>query len=284
MKRRFIGIAVPALASAVLLAGCEVPVQESDPVASATPSATATQEPPEPPEPPENGEETPIGGARQVSEENDDFVFGYSYPQEAGELPGLAAWLDQRLDQQRRTLASESSRGRAQARENGFPFNKYASGTSWEVVADLPGWLSMSAALDSYSGGAHPNYRFDTVVWDKENAAPVEPIAFFTSPEALDTALGARLCEALNAERAERRGAPIEEGSTDTFDACIAPDETNLLLGSTNGEAFNRIGIQIAPYLAGPYVEGSYEFTFDMDADLLEIVRPEYREDFAAGD
>lgn len=186
------------------------------------------------------------------------------------------------MDRRRQTIVREATQGRAEARDNGFPFNKYASGTSWEVVADLPNWLSLSAALDSYQGGAHPNYGFDTIVWDKERARPLEPIAFFTSAEALDDALGQRLCDALNAERAERRGMPVEEGSTDSFDSCIKPDETNLLLGSSNGTTFNRIGIQIAPYLAGPYAEGSYEFTFTMDQDLFAIVKPEYRDAFSA--
>ena len=163
-----------------------------------------------------------------------------------------------------------------------FPFNKYSSGTSWEVVADLPDWLSLSAAFDSYQGGAHPNYGFDTVVWDKEGERTLQPISFFISAEALDDALGQRLCDALNAERGKRRGEPVASGSTDSFDSCIKPDETNFLLGSSNGRTFNRIGIQIAPYLAGPYAEGSYEFTFNMDDDLLAIVRPEFRDAFSA--
>jgi len=286
MMRRFIWIVLPGLTPALLLSGCDVPANGGDPAATPTQSQSATPlpDPPTPPDTPDVGDEMPIGGAREMVEENDNFRFHYSYPQEAGELPALAAWLNQRMDRQRQSIARESANGRRQARNNGFPFNKYSIGTSWEVVADLPGWLSLSAARDSYRGGAHPNYDFDTVVWDKQADRPREPMAFFTSPEALDDALGARLCEALNAERAERRGAPIEEHSTDSFDACVAPDETNVLLGSTNGETFNRIGIQIAPYIAGPYVEGSYEFTFDMDDDLLAIVRPEYREAFSAPD
>ncbi|QZH76511.1 MAG: DUF4163 domain-containing protein [Erythrobacter sp.] len=271
MLRRFSSI----LVAAALLSGCDFAGEEPKPAPTATastptPDASAT------------GDDAPVGGARQVSEETDTFLFEYAYPAEAGEIPGLAAWLDLRLDRQREALAREASDGRDQARDNGFPFNKYSSGTAWEVVADLPGWLSLSANLDSYQGGAHPNYGFDALVWDKENDRPLEPVSFFASAEALDAALGERLCEALNAERAERRGEPVEEGSDGTFDTCIKPDETNVLLGSSNGRHFDRVGIQIAPYLAGPYAEGAYEFTFEVDDDLLAIVRPEYRVAFGA--
>ena len=271
MKRRFTWIAVPTL----LLAGCDWFGASSDPEPTATPTGAQT------PTPDATGTQVPTEGARQISEETDTFLFEYSYPKEAGEVEELATWLDARLDRARQELANDARRGREQARSNGFPFNQYSSGTAWEVVADLPRWLSLSADLYSYQGGAHPNYGFDAVLWDKQESVALEPIAMFTSKEALDEALGDKLCDALNAERERRRGTPVEAGSDDTFDACVKPDETNLLLGSRGGEKFDRIGIQIAPYLAGPYAEGSYEFDFAMDEELLAIVRPEYRGDFA---
>jgi len=270
MIRRFTLLAVPAA-----LAACNPGGEVEDP----QPSATA--ETPQPPATPE-GTPVPLGGAREVAERTDTYLFEYSYPQAAGDTEGLAGWLDNRLERERQDLAARAAQGREEARDNGFPFNSYSSETAWEVVADLPNWLSLSADLSSYSGGAHPNYGFDSIVWDKQAGKALEPIAFFTSARALDDAIGAQLCEALNAEREKRRGEPVEEGSDDSFDACVKPDEGNLLLGSTNGRTFNRIGIQIAPYLAGPYAEGSYDFTFPVTPELLEVVREEYREAFAA--
>ncbi|MDF1835145.1 MAG: DUF4163 domain-containing protein [Alteraurantiacibacter sp. bin_em_oilr2.035] len=273
-----------ALLPIVVLAACE-PAGPSAPAVAPSATATGTSGMAPTPSKTTGGDPAPVvGGARQISEQTDTFVFEYSYPAEAGDLPALAAWLDRRLDRQRQNLAREASRGRDDARENGFPFNKYSSGTAWKTVADLPSWLSLSADLDSYRGGAHPNYGFDTIVWDKERDRALEPIAFFTSPAALDAALGERLCDALNAERAERRGERVEGNSTDPFEACIKPDETNLLLSSRSGRSFDRIGIQIAPYLAGPYAEGSYEFSFAVDAEILEIVRPEFRAAFTPED
>lgn len=259
-------LAVPLLTACDLLAPDPVPTPTPTPTASASASATTA----------------PVGGARQVSEQTDLFLFAFSYPQAAGEVEPLARWLDARLDRERNRLAEVAVEGRAEASDNGFPFNTYSSETAWEVVADLPDWLSLSAELSTYEGGAHPNYSFDTIVWDKARDRALEPIAFFTSPDALDRALGSDLCQALNAEREERRGEPVDEGTGDGFNGCIKPDETNLLLGSSDGQTFDRIGIQIAPYLAGPYAEGSYDFTFPVTPEILAVVREEYRAAFSS--
>ena len=277
MIRRFTVLAVPAL-----LMACEPGEQAAEPQPVPAPQTPAVPNPPDGERAGGENGEPALGGAREVSERTDLFVFEYSYPQAAGETAGLARWLDRRLERRRTRLARRAEQGRAEASDNGFPFNTYSSETAWEVVADLPDWLSLSAQLSSYSGGAHPNYGFDTIVWNKREQAAMEPIAFFESPQALDDTLGPQLCEALNAERAERRGEPVDEEATDSFNACIKPDETNLLLGSTDGQRFNRIGIQIAPYLAGPYAEGSYEFTFPVTPELLQTVREEYRDAFSA--
>tara|TARA_A100001391_G_scaffold114330_2_gene77221 strand:- start:38212 stop:39030 length:819 start_codon:yes stop_codon:yes gene_type:complete len=271
MMRKYFWL-VPALA----LVSCQQEPMPEQPPEAPTPPPVAT----------ESGAQAPVaptGGARQVTEETDTFVFKYSYPQAAGDKPELAKWLDNNLQKRRDELARSAASDKEEARDNGFPFNKYSTTIEWEVIADLPGWLSLSAEISTYMGGAHPNYGFDSMVWDDERNIALEPIAFFTSPEALDAALGQQLCERLNEERAKRRGKPVPEGSDDPFDACVEVSEPNLLLGSAGGEKFDRIGVKFAPYIAGPWVEGTYEFTFAMTPELLETVRPEYRDIFAAG-
>ena len=266
--QRQISLAVLVLALSACWSGAN-PDEQPTPTASASASATAPAD-------------SEPGGARDVTEQTDLFLFEYSYPKAAGDVVALAAWLDERLEKDRRELASSAARAQREARESGFPFNKYSTETRWEVIADLPDWISLSADLSVYTGGAHGNYGFDSVVWDKKNEIALEPIAFFTSLDKLDDVLNGPLCEKLNAERAKRRGMVIEEGTDDPFSACVKVDETNLLLGSRGGKAFDRIGVQIAPYIAGPFAEGSYEFSFDVTPELLETVRPEYREAFSA--
>jgi hypothetical protein len=222
------------------------------------------------------------GGARAVAEETDDFLFEYSYPAEAGRAPELASLLDIWLAQRREALSRESVEARRAARADGFPYNKHSYTAEWKVVADLPGWLSLSADIATYSGGAHGNYTVDSMVWDKTAERALDGIDLFASPDALEEALGDKFCEALNRERAKRREAPIEPDSDDPFDQCPDMDELEVLVGSSNGRTFNRLTLYAGPYVAGPYVEGAYEVDLPVDQAVLDAVKPRYREAFSA--
>jgi hypothetical protein len=221
-------------------------------------------------------------GARSVAEETDDFLFEFSYPAEAGRIVELASLLDVQLEQRREELAGEAAAARREARQDGFPYNKHSYTAEWKVVADLPEWLSLSADVATYTGGAHGNYTVESLVWDKKNERSFDPIELFASPKALGEAFGDRICEALNRQRAERRETPIEKGSDDEFDQCPEIDELEILLGSSNRRTFNRLTVYAGPYVAGPYAEGAYEVDLNVDAALLDAVKPEYRAAFSA--
>lgn len=264
------------MALVLLLAACDLIDPQPQPSSTPTPSASASAT-------------APASGARSVEEETDDFLFAYAYPAQAGNIAPLARLLDARADRLRAQLADQSAQGRADARSNGFPFNKYSSTVTWEVVAETPDYLSLSAELTSYTGGAHGNYGFDSLVWDKRRDRVLQVGEFFTSLAALEEVVGKDLCDLLNAERAKRRGPTAAEDQAtagiapdDPFNQCVPLSDTTLLLGSSNGRKFNRIGVQIGPYVAGPYAEGSWEFTLPVTAEVLATVAPEFRDAFAA--
>ena len=267
--------AIFALALAGGVVACDPPGGGSGPAPTATPtpspaaSATATAA-------------ATANGARTVAEETDAFLFDYSYPAEAGRIPELAALLDARLARNREELAGDATEARQEARSNGFPYNKHSFNSEWEVVADLPGWLSLSEQISTYTGGAHGNYTMRSLVWDKEAGKALEGIALFVSPEALGEALGDKFCDGLDRERARRRGAPVPEGSDETFDQCPGLDEIEVLVGSSNRRVFNRLTLYAGPYVAGPYVEGAYEVDLNVDRAILDAVKPEYRAAFTA--
>lgn len=220
------------------------------------------------------------GGARHEEQSTELFEFEYGYPAAAGAIPKLKAELDADLAKQKAELVASAKEQQAEAKKQGFPYNPLGNWTAWKVVTDLPGWLSLSADLSEYSGGAHPNHGFNSLVWDRQANQRREPLDLFTSKEALSRAIRTDFCAALNKQRGEKRGGPVKAGSTDEFDQCIDPVASTVILGSTNRKAFDRIGILVGPYEAGPYVEGDYEVTLPVTDAVLQAVKPEFRSTF----
>ncbi len=212
--------------------------------------------------------------ARDGGERN----FEYSWPAQVSAIPELA----QHLQQERATALSEQKREWSEmitdSPEDCTSCKNNSYARTWEVVADLPRFLSLSANQDVYTGGAHPNYWFDTLVWDREAQAVIDPRTMFTSTDALNAAVTEPYCAALNAERAKKRGGEIDGG---IFDDCPSIDDLTLLVGSSDGKSFNRLGLLAAPYVAGPYVEGAYEITLPVTEAVIDTVKPEYGEAFS---
>lgn len=225
--------------------------------------------------------ESTAGAGRSVEVSNDLYEFAFSYPDAAGGIAPLKAHLDDRLDRARAELVSSAEEDRASAKKEGFPYHAHSYSAAWKVVTDLPGWLSLSAELYGYTGGAHGMSNFDSLLWDRSTESTRQPLDLFTSPAALSSALRQRFCNALDAERVKRRGAPTKPD--DIFGECIDPVEQTVLLGSSNGKTFDRIGFEIAPYSAGPYAEGSYEVTLPVDGAVMRALKPQYRTSFSPG-
>lgn len=220
------------------------------------------------------------GGAKAVAEANDVWDFKYAYPAQAGRIPSLRAMLDARQAQALAELKDQAIEGRAFADEQGFPFNPYALDVTWETVADLPDWLSLSSQIYSFTGGAHGNTGFDALLWDKRANKPLEPASLFASPEALQAAVSSAFCTALNKQREERRGEPVDPNADDWMNACPKVADTTLILGSSNSRTFDRIGFLIDPYTAGPYAEGTYEVTLPVTAAVRAAVKPQHAPSF----
>lgn len=256
-----------------LLAACSG--EKAPAPAQSTEAAVSAPTPPEPPA------QTPVN-ARTVHEENDLYVFDYSYPASAGAVPGVKALLDSELDEARSKLKAEASEGQKSAKANGFPYHPYTHSVKWKVVTDLPAWLSLSTLVGYYSGGAHPNYGFDTLLWDRIAGKRRAPVDLFASKAALAGAIRSAFCQELDRQRAKKRSGP-DTGDIPEFSECIDPTDQTVILGSSNGKTFNRIGILVPPYAAGPYAEGDYEVTLPVTQKVLNAVRPEFKAAFVAG-
>lgn len=271
---------------AVLLAtgGCMGGQDDAAPEDSATGMSAASLEMPEATEAPsEAPSEIPAETGRTVETSNELYEFSYTYPDAAGAIPRLKELFDTRIYQEREKLASSASEDRKEAQKDGFPFHQHSYGAKWQVVTDLPDWLSLSAELYSFSGGAHGMSNFDSLLWDRRTGGVRKPRDLFTSTDALRAAIREPFCDALDKEREARRGEPVQRDSGQIFTECIDPVAQTLILGSSNGKTFDRIGILIAPYEAGAYAEGTYEVTLLVTGKVMAVLKPQYRNSFSVG-
>ncbi|MBA4043983.1 MAG: hypothetical protein C0471_06130 [Erythrobacter sp.] len=206
--------------------------------------------------------------------------FQYSWPAAVSAIPVLR----DRFTQERDTVLSEQkaewqSALAELAGEDCTACKSMSLQKSWAVVTDLPRFLSLSAEIYFYTGGAHGNSGYDALVWDREAKAALTPEAMFRSEAALQDALGDAWCKALRAEKQKRMG---EDFSDDGFFPCPPIADLTVLLGSSNKQTFSRIGLIAAPYVAGSYAEGPYEVTLPVTPAVLAAVKPEYKAAFAS--
>lgn len=226
---------------------------------------------------------TPAPSGRSVEVSNDLYEFSYAYPDAVGPVPGLAALLDTRLEEARNRLILAARDDRAAAKKDGYPYRPHSFGAKWSVVASLPDWLSLSAEIYTFTGGAHGMTVFDTLLWDRRAETARQPVDLFASAEALRAAVRMPFCDALDREREKRRGEPVRRDSGQMFTECIDPMAQTLILGSANDTTFDRIGFLVAPYEAGPYAEGTFEVTLPVTAKVMATLKPQYRSSFSVG-
>ncbi|WP_374410255.1 DUF3298 and DUF4163 domain-containing protein [Novosphingobium colocasiae] len=241
--------------------------------AAATETAAAVPETAAPP--------APAAAAVKVAEKSDLLEFSFAYPGAAAAIPALKAQLDKQLAAARSEATDTAREDSKSAKTDGYPFNPHYYDATWQVVTDLPDWLSLSAEIATYTGGAHGMAVPDTLLWDKSAGAARQPLDLFTSKEALRSATQAAFCAALDKERAKRPGAPVDRASGEMFTECIDPVAQTVILGSSNRRTFDRIGFLIAPYEAGPYAEGSYEVTLPVSDKVMAALKPQYRGAFS---
>lgn len=262
------------ICAAVILSACQ---GEKEPTATA-PSASAEASAAAPAAAP-----VTTAVARTVKEENELYEFSYFYPVQAAVIPALETWLDADLARHKAEVAKGADEDKKAADGGEFPFRAHSGSTEWKLVADLPGWLSLSALVGGYTGGAHPNYAYTSILWDKQANRRIEVAELFASKAALAAAIRPAFCDALDAQRAKKRGEKVNRKSGDAFDECIDPTESAIILGSSNRRTFDRIGVLVSPYSAGPYAEGDYEVTLPLTPAVVAAIKPQYRAAFSAG-
>ncbi|HWT43457.1 MAG TPA: DUF4163 domain-containing protein [Sphingopyxis sp.] len=264
--------AVPILAAALLLAGCseDKPTPAEKAAAAAVPGA-----------PPGGAADVAAKNvpASNVKESNELIEFAYAYPRDAAAIPELAAWLDGDRATKRDALIAAAQRDKAAAEKGGFPYRAHSHLQAWQRVTSTPRFLSLSAEIGTYTGGAHGMTNFDTLLWDRNRRKQLKPLDLFTSGEAFDAAIKDNFCAGIKRAKAAK-GIVADEASDSVFAKCPPASAQTVWLGSTDGRYLDRMTIAIAPYEVGAFAEGSYKINVPVTGALVRALKDEYARDF----
>ena len=206
--------------------------------------------------------------------------FQYSWSSEANAIPSLVARFTADMRKQRASLTSQAQQDAAQRKKQGFPFNPYQQITSITTEGETPRLLSLRNDTYQFTGGAHGNSGTKGILWDRKLNKEIAFAALFRSAPAALAALRDPYCKALNAERKKRRQGEQLGGE---FDQCPKFSELTLMPADPKHKGrFNQILVVADPYVAGPYVEGSYDINVPVNAGMIARLKPEYRSSFGA--
>ena len=259
------------LTSAALLTGCaEDPPTPAEKAAAVVPGA-----------PPQSTADAKAktAPASNIKESNDLVEFTYAYPREAAAIAELAAWLDNDRATKRDALIAAARRDKAAAEKARFPYRAHSLSQSWQRVSNTPRFLSLSAEIQTYTGGAHGMTNFATLLWDRNRAKQVQPLDLFTSGEAFDAAIRNPFCAGIKRAKAAK-GIVAGDASDDASGGCPPASAQTVWLGSSDGRHFDRMTIAIAPYEIGSFAEGSFKINVPVTGALVGAVKDEFKRDF----
>lgn len=260
------------LTSAALLTGCaeDPPTPAEKAAAAAVPGAPAQSA---------ADAKAKTARASNVKESNDLVGFAYAYPREAAAIPELAAWLDNDRATKRDALIAAARRDKAAAEKASFPYRAHSLSQSWQQVSNTPRFLSLSAEIQTYTGGAHGMTSFATMLWDRNRAKQLQPLDLFTSGEAFDAAIRDPFCAGIGRAKAAK-GIVVDEAPGSPFGKCPPTSAQTVWLGSSDGRYLDRMTVAIAPYEIGSFAEGSYKINVPVTGALVRAVKAEYAREF----
>ena len=210
------------------------------------------------------------------SEKTDLLEFAYAWPAQAASVPFIEEKLRKAMETGKADALKMAKDDRKSAEQSGFPFRPHSLEVRWSVTADTPRFLSLQSTTYTYTGGAHGMTGYDMLLWDKRRNRETNIRALMTSPEAFAAAIRDRFCEALDKERARKRGGPVVPGD-DPFTQCIDPMKEVLVPVSKDGKLIDSFTVIVGPYSAGPYAEGAYEVPIPVDAAIRNAIKTEYQ-------
>jgi hypothetical protein len=194
--------------------------------------------------------------------------FSYSWPAAAQAVPALRAHLRADMAAAYREATADARADAARGRRAGdYARHDYAK--RWRLAGASASLISLAASVETFDGGAHPNHDFEALLWNRR-AGRAADVRAVLGP-ALLRRVTPRYCAALAAER-RARDIPVPEND-DIFPRCPPLHDVVLVPADDNHDGrFERLEFLIAPYIAGPYVDGAFtpEVRFEA-ADLAAL-------------
>jgi hypothetical protein len=149
----------------------------------------------------------------------------------------------------------------------------------WSYSAKAGDIVSLIGEASEYTGGAHPNHRFDTHI-ARVSGEAIEFGDMLVAQRSPSPAMVIAICEALKtAKLAKIKSATI----LDEPIVCIGPDanarteDAKLVLApSSVADKFGGVYAYYEPYAVGAYVEGPYILTVQQEI-FAEDLRPEFK-------
>ena len=207
-----------------------------------------------------------------------DFEYGWS--SEANGIPALVTRFIADMKKQRASLTAQAQKDAADRKKQGYPFNAYQQVTTITTEGETPRLLSLRNDTYAFTGGAHGNSGTKAILWDRKLNKEIAFSTLFRNGSGYLTALRGPYCKALDAERKKRRQGEQLGGE---FDQCPTFSELTLMPADAKHKGrFNQVLVVADPYVAGPYVEGSYEISLPVNAALTAKLKPDYRSSFGS--
>ena len=219
--------------------------------------------------------------ARMVEEKSDILEFTYGWPAEAAAISALSERFKKELGELRRDALATAKEDK-DSRTPEIPFNGHYLSKVWTVHGNSPRLLSLAAEVASFTGGAHGNVVYNTVLWDRKAGRPIEVAALFTDAAAAFKAMTSFYCTELDKQRAEKRGEPLPlQGEDDWMTQCRPLAEQTVAPTDTNKDGrFDLLRVMIEPYNSGPYAEGIYEVDIPITPAIRALVKKDYASSF----
>jgi hypothetical protein len=205
--------------------------------------------------------------------------FEYHSPGAAMALPGLAQQFEAEREQAR--LGFEERQ--AEQTQIGIDFPDYPAppliySQHWGIAGQAGRLMSLASEAYRYDGGAHGNSEFAARLWDVDADRGIDFPYIFTDRYAAYSIIDRDYCGQLAELQAER---DIETSEDGFWGRCPLLHEQTLFPVGEEGGPFTHIAVRIAPYIAGPYVAGTYEIDVPVTQPLIDLLHPRYRDAFA---